>query len=96
MSMTKITKKEEIMSEEINNKINGGPIKIFGVLLLSLPSLMFRFGRLYLRFKRDAKNAGKIFKKELMKQGLDKQTASNLTELYIDGSNLSILIQNMR
>lgn len=83
------------MSEKINEERDRRPIRFFGALLPSLPSLMIRFGGTFLRFKRDAKKAGKIFRKELMNQGLDKQTATDLTEIYMQGSDLSKMIQNI-
>jgi len=55
---------------------------------------MFRLGGTFLRFKRDAKKAGKIFRKELIKQGFDKKIATNLTNSYLEGSNLIKYMQN--
>ena len=69
------------------------PIKIFGILIPSMPSLMFRFTGSFLRFKIDAKKAGKVFKKELIKQGIDKETADELTETYIESSHIRKYIQ---
>ena len=84
------------MQEETNVYKERRPIKVFGILLPSLPSLMFRFGGIFLRFKRDAKKAGKVFKKELINQGIDKHTATELTEIYMEGSDISRLIQGFR
>ena len=68
---------------------NGTPLlKIIGTLVPSLPLLSLRFGGVYLRFKRQSKIAGKIFQKELRKQGLDKDTAEALTNQYLDPSHL--------
>jgi len=69
------------------------PIKFFGIMIPSLPSLMFRFTGSFLRFKIDAKKAGKVFKKELIKQGIDKETADELTETYIESSHIRKYIQ---
>ena len=82
------------MSEEITRDAN--PIKIFGIMLPSMPSLLFRLGKTFLRFKRDAKKAGKVFQKELRNQGLDKKAADELTSIYLEGSNISSYIQNFR
>ena len=79
------------MTEESIN--SSEPIKLFGLILPSLPSLMIRFGGVYLRFKRNAKKGGHIFQKELIKQGLDKETAQQLTQIYLDGSNLLRMIR---
>jgi hypothetical protein len=84
------------MKQNIDENREAGPVKIFGIILPSLPTLMFKFGRIFLRFKRDAKKAGKVFRKELMKQGLDKETASELTEIYMNGSKIKNFIQTFR
>jgi len=81
------------MPEEINEERDRRPIRFFGILLPSLPSLMFRFGGIFLRFKKNAQKAGKIFRKELINQGIDKKTATELTEIYMKGSQLSNFIQ---
>ena len=83
------------MSKETKKEENRRPIKFFGVILPSLPYLILRLCGTFLRFKRNAKKARKSFKKELIKQGLDKQVASDLTEIYMDGSSVSKLIKNM-
>jgi hypothetical protein len=72
-------------------------INIFGIMLPALPSIIIRFGGTFLKFKREAKKGGKIFQKELINQGLDKKTATELTEKYLEGSHLSkYLFQYMR
>jgi len=42
----------------------------------------------YLRFKRKAKKAGKVFQGELEASGMDPQLASALTEEYLKSSHL--------
>jgi len=73
---------------------NLSPIKIFGMIIPLIPSLMFRLTGTFLRFKSDANKAGKIFKKELVNQGLDRETAKLFTKEYVEGSNLMKLINN--
>jgi len=80
------------MSEKV---VEEKPIKFFGVLLPSLPRIIFRCGGTFLRFKRDAKKAGKVFKKELIEQGIDNQTATELTDIYMEGSDLFKFIKFM-
>ena len=63
-------------------------LKIFGTMVPALPLLSFRLGRVFLRFKRQSKNAGKLFRRELRKQGLDKDTAEALTSKYLEASHL--------
>jgi len=84
------------MQKNVNEEERVTSIKIFGIILPSLPTLLFRFGRVFLRFKREAKKAGKVFRKELIKQGLDKQTALELTEIYMKGSEMKNFIQTFR
>jgi len=84
------------MQEDLESQRDRRPIKMFGILLPSLPSLMIRLSGTFLRFKKNAQRAEKVFKKELIKQGIDKQTANELTERYIEGSRLSNFIQIMR
>jgi len=84
----------------MNNNIKDGeevhPFKLFGMLLPSMPSLMIRLSGTFLRFKRDANKAGRIFKKELIKKGIDKKTAKELTEKYLAGSHIRRYIQNFQ
>jgi len=68
-------------------------IKLFGIMIPSLPSLMFRLTGTFLRFKSDANKAGKIFKKELMKQGFDKETAEELRGIYMESSYIKKYFQ---
>lgn len=81
------------MSKETRN-IDNRPIKFFGVMLPRLPGLMFRLGGTLIRFKGQANKAGRIFRKELINQGFDKKTATDLTDIYLEGSNLIKYIQN--
>ena len=71
-------------------------VKIFGLMLPSIPSLLSRIGGTFLRFKRDAKKAGRVFHRELRAQGLDKKMAGELTSIYLEGSNLVKYITILR
>ena len=57
-------------------------MKVIGTLLISFPILTLKFIKIYLSYKIRCKKAGKIFKKELLRQGLNKKTASQLTENF--------------
>jgi hypothetical protein len=81
-----INKKDE---REVN------PIKLFGILLPSMPSLMFRLTGTFLRFKRQANKAGKTFKKELINQGIDEKTANEFTSIYMESSHIRNYIQGI-
>jgi hypothetical protein len=80
------------MTETIEEARNENPMKILGMVILSLPSLLFRFTGEYLRFRSKANKGGNVFHHELLSQGLDESTAKNLTEVYLEGSNF---IKNM-
>ncbi len=84
------------MQEKSKKQKDERPLKIFGMLLPALPSLTIRLGGTFLRFKKNAQKAEKVFRKELIKQGIDKQIANELTERYMEGSKISNFIQTMR
>ena len=64
--------------------------RMFGAFLPDLPSLRLRLGGSFLRLKRDAKKAGRTFQKELLRQGIDEETATELTKMYLEPSNIKI------
>lgn len=70
------------------------PVKLTAIIIANIPSLLLRSGTAWLSFKRQAKIGGKTFQKELMNQGLDKQTSKLFTEQYLDGSNLIKMFMN--
>lgn len=79
---------------EDKEMVNG--FRIFGIFLPSIPSLMLKFGGVFLRFKIDAKKGGRIFQKALINQGLDETTAEGLTEIYLESSNIANYIHLFR
>jgi len=82
------------MKEMVNvNQERESTIKFFGILLPFLPKLLFKLSITFLKFKRRAKTAEKVFRKELVEQGLDRQTASELTEIYMNSSKIKNYIQ---
>ena len=83
------------MNKEIKDERDVGTIKIFGLLLPKMPSLMFRLTGTLIRLKSQANRAGRMFKKELVKQGIDKETAKELTENYMQSSRIRNYIQYM-
>jgi hypothetical protein len=84
------------MREELKEKRKRRVLKNVGVLLPFLPKLLFQLSITFLRFKRRAKKAGKIFRQELIKQGVDKDTASGLTGFYLESSEIKNFIQTFR
>lgn len=83
------------MNREKKEQAANNPMKIFGALLPYLPVLLVRFSGVFLRFRRQAKKSGRIFQRELRHQGIDKETAAALTEVYLEGSHLLKYIQRM-
>jgi hypothetical protein len=77
-------------------EVKRNPVKIIGILIPLLPSLILRFGGEFIRFKSRAQKAGRIFQDELLRQGLDKTTAERLTEFYLEGSDPFKLFQALR
>ena len=64
------------------------PVQIMARIMTLLPYIILKSGTAWLSFKRQAKKGNKIFYKELIDQGVDKQIAKQFTQQYIDGSNL--------
>jgi hypothetical protein len=83
------------MNSNKNDKREVTLIKLFGIILPSIPSLMFRLSGNFLRFKRQANKAGKTFKKELIKQGIDEKTANEFTSIYMESSHIRNYIQGI-
>ena len=84
------------MNKDNKDGSNVEGIKLFGMLFPKMPSLMFRLSGTLLRFKSQANKAGRVFKKELVKQGIDKETAEELKEIYMEGSHIRRYLLNMR
>lgn len=84
------------MTKKVKESHREMPFKLFGAILISLPSLLFKSGGAFLRFKREAKKGGHVFQRELVKQGIDKSTAEALTEIYIGGSNIVKSLMSVR
>lgn len=91
-----MTRVVDQMNQNKNDDENMDAVKAFGMFLPSIPSLTFRFGKVFFKFKRDAKKGGKEFRKELIRQGIDKKTAEGLTEKYLEASHIKNYIPNFR
>ena len=66
----------------------GDNLQLFGTFISRFPSLAFKFFSLFLRFKKDAKKGSRIFQEELINQGIDKTTATALTDAYLESSDI--------
>lgn len=84
------------MKKTIQEKRERNTMKSIGIVLPFFPKLLFKSSIIFLRFKRRAKKAGRVFQKELRKHGVDKQTATELTDVYLNNSKLKNFIQTFR
>ena len=84
------------MNKDNKDEMEVDGIRLFGMLLPKMPSLMFRLSGTLIRFKSQANKAGKVFKKELVKQGIDKETAEELKGIYMEGSHIRQYLINVR
>jgi hypothetical protein len=62
--------------------------RYIGAIIPLLPSIIFKTGWAFLGFKMEAKKGGIIFYKQLINQEIDKKTATDLTEIYLEGSKI--------
>jgi hypothetical protein len=83
------------MNKKVEEVRKSNSIELFGTILPFLPTLLLKSGWAFLRFKMEAKRGGDIFQKELINQGLDKTTASRITGIYLEGSNVFQLLVKM-
>ena len=79
---------------EENENING--LQIFGMVVPLLPKLVLNLSMVFLRFKRKAKKGGQIFKEALINQGLEEDLAEELTNIYLESSNIANYIHLFR
>ena len=77
------------MNKETNNQIL--MLQIIGQTLPRIPLLFSKFGSWYLRFKGNVNKASKIFKKQLITDGIDIQMADELTQCYTSTANMLTL-----
>jgi hypothetical protein len=75
---------------------NENLLKILGMTIPALPSIMFRFSGEYLRFRSKARKGGFLFQNQLISRGVDRATAEQLTEIYLEGSNLFKILFTLR
>jgi len=84
------------MVKEIERQKSGNGLWKLGIIISSLPSLIFRFGRVFFNFKLEAKKSGKIFKNELISRGLDSTAVKNLTNIYLESSSLTQYVKFLK
>jgi len=70
------------------------PVKFIANIMSRMPLILFKSGSSWLSFQKQAQKGGKTFQKELIYQGLDKETARSFTREYVEGSDILKLILN--
>jgi len=83
------------MSEE-KSEGSTNTMKLFGMILPSLPLIALRSSGALFRFKLEAKKGGRTFQKELIKHGLDETIAAQLTQIYLKPSNITQYLKMFR
>jgi len=58
------------MVKEIERQKSGNGLWKLGIIISSLPSLIFRFGRVFFNFKLEAKKVGRSSKMNLLVEAL--------------------------
>ena len=76
------------MQKSSRTRHTDNPLKLFGVIVPYLPILLLRSGAAWLSFRGKAQKGAKIFQQELVRQGIDKETAMMFTQSYAQGNNL--------
>jgi hypothetical protein len=74
---------------------NDNVVRYSAILLTFIPFFLFRFTAQYLRFRSKVSKGSKIFKHELIKQGIDIKTAQALTNQYFKGTSLRYILKNI-
>lgn len=92
---TKLLEKDKMKEKKgVENKSNG--FRLIGYVLSSTPSLVFKAGCWFLKFKHQANKGGRVFRNELLKNGFDKTSANELTDIYLKPSDLGQYITFLR
>lgn len=75
---------------------NGKVLRYTSIFLTLLPFFLFRVIAEYLRFRGTVEKGGRIFQTELIKQGIDSQTAQELTRQYIQSISLKSFLKTLQ
>ncbi|HER45547.1 MAG TPA: hypothetical protein ENO12_01880 [Thermoplasmatales archaeon] len=70
--------------------------KLVGSLTRSLPLFLFRFGLEAFRLKHRAYKAARIYRRELVRQGLNDTMVHRLTQSYLETSDPFKLLRAFR
>jgi len=70
--------------------------KFVGIIIPKIPGMLFRYPALYLKMRGKAEKSGKIFRRELIEQGIDAQTADSLTNHYLESSRIRSYVRTFR
>lgn len=67
------------------------PRAVGQIIIAGIPVMLtlgFRLGIAYLRMKRKAGKAARVFERELLAGGMDRASARKLTEMYLESSRI--------
>ncbi len=84
------------MSEKVNGNQKVTMFEAFKVLIPYIPTMLFRIPGTLFHIKKMAKRGGNVFQRELIAQGIDRETARKLTESYLETSNLKTYLSFIR
>lgn len=71
------------------------PPQLVGMVATFLPKLLFSCGVSYLKMKHQANKSSRKFKRRMLKEGMNKKQADELTELYLKPVKLSTYVNSV-
>lgn len=71
------------------------PMKYVAMAVAKGPKIALKLGWQYLRIKKRAQRAEKVFRKKLLAAGLEKETAERLAERYASTVRLKELLRTI-
>jgi hypothetical protein len=80
------------MRQRLDSHSSEMMLRVVGSIIPTIPLFTFRLLRGYLRFKTSADKAGKIFRTELLSEGICPEFAEDLTRNYLESRSLFTFI----
>ncbi len=69
--------------------------RIVGIVLSRSPRIILRTGWRYLKAKKQAQRAERLFRQRLEGQGLGPEAVDRLTEMYISNISLRVIMKDL-
>ena len=69
--------------------------RLVGIVLSKSPKIILRTGWRYLKAKKQAQRAERVFRRRLEGQGLDPDAIDRLSEMYISNVSLRVLMKDI-